>query len=487
MERQQKFMKQTKKAFVIIGAGPTGIGAALRLLELGENDFLLIEASSESGGLASSVQDENGFTWDLGGHVQFSHYEVFDEYMNRALEKDGWLNHVRESWVWMRDRFIPYPFQYNLHKLPKEEKWACVQGLLKASLNGKWQPKNFKEWILHTFGEGVAEAFLFPYNFKVWAYPLEMMGQQWMGERVAVPEIEKVLAGICLEQDHVSWGPNHTFRFPKYGGTGAVWRSLAKRLPEEKLKLGEKVASVNTNKRIVQLENGEKYEYEYLISSIPLDNLTKMISDRADLAKEASKLLYSSVHIFGIGLEGETPEHLCTKCWMYFPESNSPFYRVTVFSNYSPFNTPRPGETWSLMAEVSQSSHKSVNDKTIFNEVIDGLLATKLIRPKDQIISKWHRLLHHGYPTPSVDRDKILDYVLPELEKRNIFSRGRFGAWKYEVSNQDHSFMQGWECVDRILSGNGKEREQTLKQPSVTNSKYNKRDDIQVISQGTPK
>ena len=65
----------------------------------------------------------------------------------------------------------------------------------------------------------------------------------------------------------------------------------------------------------------------------------------------------------------------------------------------------------------------------------------------------WHRRLGHGYPTPSLGRDAALRVLLPALEARGVYSRGRFGAWKYEVSNQDHSFVQGVELVNRWLAG----------------------------------
>ena len=213
-------VKQTE--FAIVGAGPTGIGAALRLLELGHRDFVLIDAADTPGGLASSFTDPQGFTWDLGGHVQFSHYRKFDEYMDLALPPEDWLWHERESWIWFKDRFIPYPFQNNLHRLAPEERWRAVEALLHArGAVMRAKPGNFREWILATFGAGIADLFLFPYNFKVWGHPLDQMDARWVGERVAVPSIEDVLKSICLEQDQVSWGPNRRFRFPRRGGTGA--------------------------------------------------------------------------------------------------------------------------------------------------------------------------------------------------------------------------------------------------------------------------
>ena len=98
------------------------------------------------------------------------------------------------------------------------------------------------------------------------------------------------------------------------------------------------------------------------------------------------------------------------------------------------------------------------------------MIAIGLIPDGDAIRSRWHKMLTPGYPTPSLGRDQVLDAVLPALESMNIYSRGRFGAWKYEVSNQDHSFMQGVEAVDRIFLGRS---EPTLHCPDAVNRQYN--------------
>jgi protoporphyrinogen oxidase len=62
--------------YLIAGGGPTGLGAAHKLMEH-DREWMLCEGANQFGGLAASVLDENGYTWDLGGHVLFSHYDEF--------------------------------------------------------------------------------------------------------------------------------------------------------------------------------------------------------------------------------------------------------------------------------------------------------------------------------------------------------------------------------------------------------------------------
>jgi protoporphyrinogen oxidase len=456
---------------VIIGAGPAGMGAAWRLHELGYSDWLLLEQANEAGGLSASVRDAQGFTWDIGGHVLFSHYPYFDQLMDRALG-DQWVWHERESWIWIYDRFVPYPLQYNIRHLPPEPQWDCVQGLLRAQKARASDPasppavSNFRDWLLANFGEGLPKHFLLPYNWKVWGWPPELMDFRWTGDRVATVDLERLLRNIILGLDDAGWGPNQKFRFPLAGGTGAIWRSLAAQLPRERMRFGTRVVAVNPGKKFVRLENGEEIAYDALVSTMPLDVLVAVAG--LDHLREHARLLEKQgVYLYGIGLAGRPPAHLATKCWMYFPEPVNPAFRVTVFSNYSPHNVPDPARTWSLMAEVSHSPHKPVDPKTLAQEAIDGLVATRLLPRNPEIVSLWEYHAPVAYPVPTLGRDEALAQILPELESMDIFSRGRFGAWKYEVGNQDHSTMQGVELADRLIEG---KPELTVVDPTAVNA-----------------
>jgi protoporphyrinogen oxidase len=438
---------------LVIGSGPTGIGAACRLVEHGHEDWLLVDAAAHPGGLASSVVDQAGFTWDLGGHVLFSHYRWFDRLMTRALG-DAWVEHEREAWVWIRGRWVPYPFQNNLWRLPEPDVAAAVMGLeLAAAAPPSAPPADFREWLMGSFGPGLCDLFMLPYNRKVWAYDPSRLGVGWMGERVATVDLARVKRNIEQRRDDVGWGPNATFRFPLHGGTGAVWRSLFAGLPCDRAELGRRVVLIDTGSRAVRFADGATERYDRLITSMPLDKLLRLLDDRPDLTPLADRFVHSSSHIIGIGLDGAVPDDLRTKCWMYFPEGDTPFYRATVFSNYSPNNVARPGEQWSLMAEVSESPDKPVAADAVVGDTIRGFRNARMLGPDSRIVSRWHARLEHGYPTPWLGRDSVVDEALSGLEEVGIYSRGRFGAWKYEVSNQDHSALQGVEAVDRILIG----------------------------------
>lgn len=447
---------------LILGAGPCGLGAALRLKRLGQSDFEVLEASDVPGGLARSFVDPQGFTWDIGGHVQFSHYEDFDDLMNEVLPNE-WLTHQRESWVRMENRWIPYPFQYNLHRLSPESQQRCLEGLesLQQNSSSNSRPQNFGEWIDQSFGDGIAQIFMRPYNFKVWAHPPELMSYQWIGERVAQVQLERVRENIRLSKDDVSWGPNATFRFPKQGGTGEIWKRVG-RLVAEHLRLSTRVTRVDLEQKQVILETGEELRFDYLLSTIPLDVFAKLAGFKLN-----DELLFSRSHIVGLGLEGPQPEELRTKCWMYFPESNSPYYRATVFSNYSPAHVPDPSKNWSLMCETAESSYKKVSAESLIADTERALREDGLLMPDTRVVSRWHFVAPHGYPIPSLNRDQVVHDALHRLEAYAVYSRGRFGLWKYEVSNQDHSFMQGFEWASALVDGT---EQWTYREPARVNA-----------------
>ena len=85
---------QSPGRVLIVGAGPTGLGAAYRLRQLGLTDFALCEASDNVGGLARSYTDDVGFTWDVGGHVLFSHYAEYDRIFEELMQ-----GHARERGI----------------------------------------------------------------------------------------------------------------------------------------------------------------------------------------------------------------------------------------------------------------------------------------------------------------------------------------------------------------------------------------------------
>lgn len=439
---------KTNPRIVIIGAGPTGLGAGYRLQELGYDDWVMLEANDYVGGLATSFT-KDGFTYDIGGHVMFSHYAYYDELVEKLMGGD-FTELNREAWVWTEDRFIPYPFQNNIRDLEPETVFECVNGLIRAQRENK-PFSNFKEWVDAVFGEGIATHFMIPYNFKVWATPAELMNFVWIGERVSVVDVETILRNVLLKEDQVSWGPNNTFKYPLRGGTGFLYEGLQKYV-EHKLHLETVVASIDSVAKVVRTTDGREWPYDVLLNTMPLNKLIGSMESVPDHVRTAvDGLHWSGSHIVGVGVDRPADS---SKNWIYFPETDVPFYRVTYLSNYSPYMTAELDQTL-FLTETSQSVHKPEDGSTIVQRVIDGLVKTRLMEESDRekVVTTWLCSPPMSYPVPSVTRDESLGTIQPWLRSHDIWSRGRFGAWLYEIGNMDHSTMQGVDFVNHVLRG----------------------------------
>jgi predicted ABC-type sugar transport system permease subunit len=47
--------------------------------------------------------------------------------------------------------------------------------------------------------------------------------------------------------------------------------------------------------------------------------------------------------------------------------------------------------------------------------------------------------------------------IQPWLAEHEIFSRGRFGSWRYEIGNMDHAVKMGIDVARRLLQESAEE------------------------------
>ena len=436
---------------IVIGAGPCGLGAAKRLVELGHEDWLLFEKESSAGGLSASRVDERGFTWDIGGHVVFSHYEDFDRMLEETCGGE-WVFHRRRSFVKIGSARIPYPFQNNLHRLPEDLRREALEGLKSAGEADPGLP--FDQWLERAFGPGITRIFMRPYNRKVWASDLSSMSSNWIAERVSLVGYEQARKRISRNRDDFDWGPNSAFRHPRRGGTGEIFRRLAAALPPGKVHFGEEIVRIDFENKLLRMGGGVEVRYDALINSIPLDRLVACAFGVPDAVREgAAELRHSGTHVVGCGFRAPTASDWS---WMYFPEPDVPFHRVTNFGHYSSFNVPggRADLFSALMCETSFSEEKPSSLADVAEKTRAGLAAAGLVDPAASMAGEFAISVPYAYPVPTPGRDSALRTIQTYLMDRGVYSRGRFGAWLYERGNMDHSYKQGRDVADRILYGN---------------------------------
>lgn len=466
---------------LILGAGPTGLGAGWRAEALGrlrgrQVNWRILEAGAGAGGLAASEVDAAGFRWDLGGHVIYSHYADFDGLLAELFEPSELRAVERSRWIWLGERLVPYPVQRNVHRLPAELAIECLDGLLEAWRTGPGEApfSSFADWYERSFGAGLSRHFFHPFNTKMWATDPRRMAVEWTGARsgsghanVPTVDVRRLMEHMVHGSEDRGWTPDQCFPYPVRGGTGEIWRRLFATLPAERVMLGARAVCVHSAARELEVESGERLPYRNLVSTLPLDQFAALVPERPEWLDLARGLAATQCHLVGFGFEGRPPAAFGDASWIYFPEEQFPFFRATVLSRYAPENVPDPERHWSLLLECSGSSERPLDPVTIVERCENslanaGLLGHALDGGPARIATRWHKYLPRAYPIPTADRERYLVPLHAALEAAGIRSRGRFGGWRYEVCNQDHAFMQGVEATDAALLGAA---ERTLHHP----------------------
>ncbi|RJF99108.1 FAD-dependent oxidoreductase [Noviherbaspirillum saxi] len=466
--RQQDAHRYAKTA--IIGAGPTGLSAAYHL----GHDAVLLEKSDMVGGWCRSIR-ENGFTFDHAGHIMFSNdpyvLELYDILLGSNVH---WQD--REAWIYSKGVHTRYPFQGALHGLPPDVIKECIMGAVEARYGGgksipgavakvsdccadggvtlsasnvaaldKRGPANFEEFIYQVWGAGIAKHFAIPYNRKLWAVPLTEMETSWLGGRVPLPNLEEMISG-ALEPVPRPMGPNARFGYPLRGGFQALMSGFVPHI-KGTIELNADVVSVSPRQHLITLADGRRYEYENLISTMPLPQLIRMIGDEApdEVRQAAADLKHISVRCVNLGV---ARENITDKHWIYYPEDTI-FHRIFVQGNASPECNPPGG--FGITCEITYSptwKPLPMSGQELIDRCIRDCVKVGMFREDDEIIVAGEVDMPYAYVVYDHARAKNVETIKSWLAMYDITLAGRYSEWEYY--NSDHAFIAGKKAAEAV-------------------------------------
>ena len=303
------------------------------------------------------------------------------------LGADGvrWID--RESWIKFEDRYVRYPFQNHLSSLPEQAMIDCLAGLDRVADDRPNRAfSNFEEWVLAKFGAGRREALHGPVQPQGLVDSVPEMGllldrRARVGRRLA--EGDRV-DGL---QKLTDWGPNAKFGYPKHGGTLGLWKAVLPYLGD-RVRYKKRAACIDENRHEVVFTDGTKRSYDRLLTTLPLEAFVARLAHAPDRVTKAAKtLLFNRLFSVGIGLSRPCPSD---KNWIYFPNLETPFYRMTYLSNYSPDIVPGSDTSrYFACSPRRRTRRSSLCPKGDFGEaVVKGLIDEGILEESDRSASR---------------------------------------------------------------------------------------------------
>lgn len=413
-----------KKRVFILGAGLAGLSAAWFIQRKGI-ECRVLEKESEVGGLCRS-KGINGFIFDIDGHLlHFKHQSMLN--LIKGLMGDNLIKYKRNAWIYVYGKFIPYPFQANLHCLPLPVIKDCILELMLIDRSKRLADKKkqtFLYWINHTFGKGIAKHFMAPYNTKFWTVPPNELNCDWVDSFVPVPTLNQIIEGV-VDKSKRRFGYNAQFWYPKKGGINQAVLALASHI--KNIDTNCPITQIDIVKKEIKMASGNKEKFDYLISTIPLPEMPALIKDLPEKTSSAfGKLRWNSIFNLNLGLKGKDSSG---RHWVYFPEKEFCYFRVGFPHNFS--NSAAPAGKISLYSEVSYSQDKPLDKNNIIRRIKNDLNKAGILVSEDKICAEDSNDVKYGYPIYDKNYRQARAEAINFLLRHNIRPCGRYGSWRY--------------------------------------------------------
>jgi protoporphyrinogen oxidase len=417
----------------ILGGGLTGLTLGYHLQQRGA-DFTVLEKEIECGGLMRSLV-EDGFTFDYGGsHILFSKDKEALGFLVSLLIENKVTNR-RNTKVLYKDRYVKYPFENGLSDLSAEENFECLyqfmQTLLKREKGELKKPSNLKDWFYYTFGKGMADKYMIPYNEKIWKYPADKISLEWV-ERIPNPPIEDILKSSLGIQTE-GYAHQLNFQYPAVGGIQAVTKAIEDKLGDHiQRQFPVKSVKKEGHKWIVS-DQKDTMEFDKVVSTMPIHDLINAMKSGGhkiplEVQGAVDSLKYNSLLTVMIGVD--TPK-LNDLSWLYIPGGDALTHRVSFPSNFSPKNTPA-GKS-SVMAEITCNYEDEIwlrNDEELISGTVNDLHKLKLL-DKDSVSFAKLKRSKYAYVISDLNFEGNIETVEKFARKAGIDLVGRFSEFRY--------------------------------------------------------
>lgn len=401
-------MKELETEYLIVGAGCSGLSFAQNLKN---SEYIIVEKENEPGGYCRTIY-KNGFVWDYAGHFFHFASEYWKEYFERRIKKEEIVSVKKNTKIYYKGKLIDYPFQKNIHQLEKEEFIECLFDLFFKT--EKEEYNSFQEMLYGKFGKSISDKFLIPYNEKLYACDLNKLDCNAMGRFFPYANISEILLNM-KNTDNMSY--NDSFLYPKNGAKTFV-DVLLSDVKHSNILYNEELIDMDKENHCAKTSN-YIIKYKYLINTSPLNSFVKIVDKKYN--KEL--LGCNKVLVFNLGFDKKSVKYNDVH-WMYIPDKDINFYRVGFYDNI--LNQDR----LSMYVEIGYEENSNIDIEKQLELTLKNLKKLGII--EDQIlIESWHCIMNPAYVYISSEEKEYVHKKMEVYEKFDIYSVGRYGAWKY--------------------------------------------------------